>query len=128
MMKAIDFVRKIQNKIFEKYKSVKEPKTVTLEHYSLEFKTADGEIHQYTKMPYGNPDAVLCSLVDYYILQKGEFGHIQDDDGVKYLLKSIIWIKNTKDDVVHNVIEQWESRSLDFKRIWYTDFEQVSIQ
>lgn len=118
-------IRKIQNKIFEKYKNIKKPKTVTLEHYSLEFKTTDGEIHQYTKMPYGDPDAVLCSLVDYYILGKDKFGHIQDNDGVKYLLKNIIWIKDTKDDVVHNVIEQWISRSLDMRAIWYTDFEQI---
>lgn len=106
-------IRKIQNKILKKQN------TITLEHYSLEFKTVDGEIHSYTKMCYGDPDSVLCSLGEFYLHQQGKY--IKDDEGVIYPIKNIVWIKSSVDDVIPNVIKQYSA--CDFERIWYPDFE-----
>ena len=79
------------------FSKIRKPETVTLRHYNVIFKDAEGNEHTYSSMAYIDTDEISCSALEFFLVGV-EF--IQDDAGVLYPLSNIIWIKQDLDDII----------------------------
>lgn len=107
--------------IREWLKSVNKPKTTTLVHEVIYFRTLDGKDHEYSGMRFHDPGTLRCSGMEYYLIGRK---YLKDDLGVIYPMNYIgaIWSKvNSKIDNV-KVIED-----AGIYQIWYSaeDIEVV---
>lgn len=102
-------------KIF-KIKKLKifKPNVITLEKYKIVFKTIDGENHEYNKLNYADPNAILCSIGEYFLI--GE-KFLKDDEDYIYPIENIQKIKFILVDKKENVIEKYVGGSIRY--IWY---------
>ena len=100
----------------KKVKEVKRPATVTLEKYHIHFKTVDGEEHKFTRLSAANPDAIACSISNFYMIDRK---YLVDDEDVKYPINNIISIRFELVDTIENVIDVSEDWGLCIKQLWY---------
>ena len=100
----------------KKVKEIERPKTTTLEKYHIHFKTVDGETHKLTKLRAANPNAIACSIPDYYMLDRK---YLEDDEGVKYPINNIVSIRFELAETIENVIELGDDWGLCIKQLWY---------
>ena len=100
----------------KKTAEVTKPKTTTLEKYHIHFKTVDGEAHKFTRMCAANPNAITCSVPDYYMIDKK---YLEDDEEVKYPINNIVSIRFELVDTIENVIELSDDWGLCIKQLWY---------
>jgi hypothetical protein len=100
----------------KKTAEVTKPKTTTLEKYHIHFKTVDGEMHKLTKLRAANPNAIACSIPDFYMIDRK---YLEDDEGVKYPINNIVSIRFELADTIENVIELGEDWGLCIKQLWY---------
>jgi hypothetical protein len=107
----------------KKIAEIKKPKTTTLEQYHIHFKTVDGEMHKFTRLCAANPNAIVCSIPDYYMIDKK---YLEDDEDVKYPINNIISIRFELVDTIENVIELSEECGLCIKQLWYPK-EEIKI-
>jgi hypothetical protein len=107
----------------KKITEIKKPKTTTLEKYHIYFKTVDGEMHEFTRLCAANPNAIVYSIPDYYMLGKK---YLEDDEDVKYPINNIISIRFELVDTIENVIELKEEGGLGIKQLWYPK-EEIKI-
>lgn len=105
----------------KKITEIKKPKTTTLEKYHIHFKTVDGEIHKFTRMCAANPNAIVWSIPDYYMIDRK---YLEDDEEVKYPFNNIISIRFELVDTIENVVELREEHG--FKQLWYPK-EEIKI-
>lgn len=66
-------------------------------HYSVYFKTIDGNRHQYTHFRYADPAQLNCSIPEYLMCKIKIDGYLQDDDGFMYPLQNVIRIEWKED-------------------------------
>jgi hypothetical protein len=107
----------------KKIEKIKKPKTTTLEKYHIHFKTVDGEMHEFTRLCAANPNAIVCSIPDYYMIDKK---YLEDDEDVKYPVNNIISIQFELVDTIENVIELNAEYGLSLKQLWYPK-EEIKI-
>lgn len=100
----------------KKIKEIKKPKTTTLEKYHIHFKTIDGEMHTFTRLCAANPNAIVCSIPDYFMIDKK---YLEDDEEVKYPINNIVSIRFELADTIKNVIEISEGYGFCTKQLWY---------
>lgn len=95
------------------------PRTTTIRHYTLRFITVDGKQHTYSGMSYVDPAQLLCSPVEYYLI---DCKFLYDDDGIIYPISNIISISAEHDDTIENVIQQGKAT---FPSVWYPNYEVI---
>lgn len=66
-------------------------------HYSVYFKTIDGNKHQYTHFRYADPAQLNCSIPEYIMCKVKMDGYFKDDDGLMYPLQNVVEIKWEED-------------------------------
>lgn len=66
-------------------------------HYSVYFKTIDGNRHQYTHFRYADPAQLNCSIPEYLMCKIKIDGYLQDDDGLMYPLQNVVQIEWEED-------------------------------
>lgn len=66
-------------------------------HYSVRFKTIDGNVHQYTHFRYADPAQLNCSIPEYLMCLIKTDGYLEDDDGLMYPLQNVIQIEWEED-------------------------------
>ena len=66
-------------------------------HYSVYFKTIDGNEHQYTHFRYADPAQLNCSIPEYIMCKIKGDGYLKDDNGLMYPLQNVIQIKWKED-------------------------------
>lgn len=67
-------------------------------HYSVYFKTIDGNTHQYTHFRYADPVQLNCSIPEYLMCLVKNDGYFQDDNDLMYPLQNVIQIEWKEDD------------------------------
>lgn len=67
-------------------------------HYSVYFKTIDGNTHQYTHFRYADPAQLNCSIPEYLMCLIKNDGYFQDDNDLMYPLQNVIQIEWKEDD------------------------------
>lgn len=93
---------------------VEKPKTTTLEKYHIHFKTVDGEMHKLTRLYAANPNAISCSIPNFYMIDRK---YLEDDEEVKYPVNNIISIRFELVKTIENVIELTDGFCI--KQLWY---------
>lgn len=78
------------------------PKTTTLYKYNVIFKSVDGCEHKFNNMYYADPNAIACSVGEYYLLHKN---FLRDEDDIYYPIGNIVSIKFELADKIENVVE-----------------------
>ena len=103
-------------KIKEWFENIKKKMaaTTTLVKFDIQFKTVDGETHIYSGVSACDPETILVSPLDYYLI--GE-EYLHDDDGVFYPMKSIVSIKMVNCKRIENVKKR--NIGSGFSQIWY---------
>lgn len=66
-------------------------------HYSVCFKTIDGNEHQYTRFRYADPAQLTCSIPEYLMCKIKGDGYLKDDDGLMYPLQNVVQIEWKED-------------------------------
>lgn len=99
--------------IIEKIKEWFKPQRVTVCHYTIYFTTFDGEKHKYTKLNYCNPDAINCSVLDYFLIGRRDF--ISDDKGMVYPMSSVKSIYASPDSLVEVDAKEFGG----YQMFWY---------
>lgn len=67
-------------------------------HYSVYFKTIDGNTHQFTHFRYADPVQLNCSIPEYLMCLVKKDGYFQDDNNLMYPLQNVIQIEWKEDD------------------------------
>lgn len=67
-------------------------------HYSVYFKTIDGNTHQFTHFRYADPIQLNCSIPEYLMCLVKNDGYFQDDNDLMYPLQNVIQIEWKEDD------------------------------
>lgn len=71
-------------------------------HYSVYFKTIDGNKHQYTHFRYVDPTQLNCAIPEYLMCEIKMDGYLEDDDGLMYPLQNVVqieWKEDTRQTV-----------------------------
>ena len=66
-------------------------------HYSVYFKTIDGNKHQYTHFRYADPAQLNCSIPEYLMCGITTDGYLEDDNGFMYPLQNVVQIEWEED-------------------------------
>ena len=66
-------------------------------HYSVYFKTIDGNKHSYTHFRYADPTQLNCSIPEYLMCLVKNDGYFQDDNDLMYPLQNVIQIEWKED-------------------------------
>ena len=66
-------------------------------HYSVYFKTTDGNKHQYTHFRYADPAQLNCSIPEYLMCKIKMNGYFEDDNGFMYPLQNVVQIEWKED-------------------------------
>lgn len=92
------------------------PKTITLRHYIIYFKTVDGELHTFTKLAYCDESSINCSALEMYLIGKER---LEDDTGAYYPMSNVVKVYAELDDVIENVIAIEKSDCFYWPETWY---------
>lgn len=78
-------------------------------HYSVYFKTIDGNTHQYTHFRYADPVQLNCSIPEYLMCLVKNDGYFQDDNDLMYPLQNVIQIEWKEDarQIVKQSSDSW---------------------
>ena len=68
-------------------------------HYTMLFKTTDGEEHRYSKFRYADPKSITCTIPEYIMISVISDGYCMDDSGVMYPLSNVLSIRWEKDRI-----------------------------
>jgi hypothetical protein len=77
-------------------------------HYSVHFKTIDGNKHSYTHFRYADPTQLNCSIPEYLMCLVKSDGYFADDDGLMYPLQNVVqieWEEDSRQTVVQR--DRW---------------------
>ena len=66
-------------------------------HYTMVFKTTDGEEHRYSKFRYADPKSITCTIPEYIMVSVISDGYCMDDFGVMYPLSNVLSIRWEQD-------------------------------
>lgn len=97
------------------FKKIKNEKSeiAILKHFKVIFETIDNKTHEYNGCDYIDEDAIDCDFLSHYLSEVGNF--LEDDQGVKYPISNIIFIKAKHNDTIYRT----KRTTADGDCIWY---------